>query len=155
MNAFAVRVRFAPRVINLVAGVPMGLAVTMLIIGLASGTPVYILSAPLLIASIVIWALLTGGVLPCLVVTTWEVANYSILLNSFVPPRWRYPLAPGDALVVTSEALFIWWFWGKRYKQVDVDPRWANSQDWARLRDWAASIWPQPPEYTHRSSIIE
>lgn len=73
-------------------------------------------------------------------------------LNLMVPIA---DLNPGDSLVVTGDGLFVWRGAGAAYERLAVDPALAHPADWEPLRNWAASIWPQPPDYSHRRAVVE
>ena len=76
--------------------------------------------------------------------------TYRLLLGS-IPLNLTFTvdLNYGDAIVVTEEGLFIWRCSGRGYERVRLDAKSANPGDWAKLRAWAASIWPHHPASSH------
>ncbi|WP_100444430.1 hypothetical protein [Glycomyces xiaoerkulensis] len=99
-----------------------------------------------IIAMIVLTAVLyrAGGityvrVTPHRVIYRWMLGYIPINHQS------KVDLYYGDSMVVTDDGLFIWRSGGGGYERVNLNCTLADPDDWARLRAWAALIWPQPP----------
>ncbi|GAB3650001.1 hypothetical protein [Glycomyces tarimensis] len=134
----------------------------MLFLHVSSDAPVFAYSSPALAAlSIAMWvALIAFGGVPYLKVTPKKVTQAGIFFDAKPFKRGNsfnrsIDLYPGDALVVTRDELLIWRCHLGRYEQLGARSAHANPEDWKRLQQWAAAIWPQPLDYSHQRAVIE
>ena len=113
--------------------------------------PSYVLLAFIPVAIAVDVVLYATRAMPFVRVSRTEITYRS---SPLVRYRRKARLHPGDVLVVTADGMVVRRYQAG-YERLDVDVQTIDAGDWERLREWAASVWPQPPDHTHRGSVVE